>query len=61
MKVFTTAEVAKLLHCSEEKIAALRTLGFLPMVKTGQGWITTEKWVEEFLDKHKFEDLGSLK
>jgi len=61
VKIYTTKEAAKLLHCSEEKIAVFRRKRLLKMTKPGNTWETCEEWVREFLNQHIYEDLGGLK
>ena len=57
MKTYSTIEVAKLLHCSRQRVGELREKGYLPMVKFGHGWVALEKDIEELFKKHKYEDI----
>ena len=57
MQYYTTVEVAQMLHCNRRLVGVYQRYGALKGIRTGRGYIFSDRDIEEFYETYKGSDM----
>lgn len=60
MQYFTTVEVAEMFHCNRRLIGIYQRCGALKGIRTGRGYVFSDKDIEEFYETYKGIDMTNI-
>lgn len=57
--VYTTEQLADLLHTYPQKISLWRREGLIPGIRFGNSWVFRQEAVEQFLEENEGREIGT--